>query len=164
MKLWFLTVVPKYLNCDTFSNWLSAIFMSWFWPVFRWRDSNELRCKNFTKTMVSDNSNNIPKTWQYTAYNNKQVSECMSKRSLAWRPAQLVSLQIAACGLDPLECSPIIIKGHSRRSGTTISRLQWELSSHKGIQMISSGCYQCWKTEDVIVHRDLPDNRARGLS
>jgi hypothetical protein len=40
IKLWFITVAPKYLNCDTFSNDLFAIFMSRFWPTFWWRDSN----------------------------------------------------------------------------------------------------------------------------
>jgi hypothetical protein len=39
-QIWFLTVVPKYLNCDTFSNDLFAIFMSWFCPAFWWWDSN----------------------------------------------------------------------------------------------------------------------------
>jgi hypothetical protein len=31
---WFVTVVPKYLNYDTFSNDLFAIFMSRFWPFW----------------------------------------------------------------------------------------------------------------------------------
>jgi hypothetical protein len=39
-QFWFVTVIPKYLNCDTFSNDLSAIFMPWFWPDFWWWDSN----------------------------------------------------------------------------------------------------------------------------
>jgi hypothetical protein len=36
----FITFVPKYLNCDTFSNYLFPIIMSRFWPAFWWRDSN----------------------------------------------------------------------------------------------------------------------------
>jgi hypothetical protein len=39
-KYWFLTVVPKYLNCVTFLKHLLAIFMSWFCPAFLWRESN----------------------------------------------------------------------------------------------------------------------------
>jgi hypothetical protein len=30
IKLWFITVIPKYLNHDTFSNYLFAIFKSRF--------------------------------------------------------------------------------------------------------------------------------------
>jgi hypothetical protein len=40
IRFWFVTVVPKYLNCATFLKHLSAIFMSWFCPPFWWRDSN----------------------------------------------------------------------------------------------------------------------------
>jgi hypothetical protein len=40
MKFWFVTIVPKYLNCDTFPNDLFVIFMSRFRPTFWWRDSN----------------------------------------------------------------------------------------------------------------------------
>jgi hypothetical protein len=40
IKFWFVTVVPKYFNCDTFSNDLFAIFMSRYWPAFWWRDNN----------------------------------------------------------------------------------------------------------------------------
>jgi hypothetical protein len=32
--IWFVTVIPKYLNFDIFSNDLYAIFMSWFLPAF----------------------------------------------------------------------------------------------------------------------------------
>jgi hypothetical protein len=39
-KFWFVTVVPKYLNCATFSNNILAIFMFWFCPAFWWRGSN----------------------------------------------------------------------------------------------------------------------------
>jgi hypothetical protein len=39
-QFWFVTVVPKYLNCATFSKDLLAIFMSWFCPAFWWQDSN----------------------------------------------------------------------------------------------------------------------------
>jgi hypothetical protein len=35
-----VTVVPKYLSCDTFSNDLFAIFISRFWATFWWRDSS----------------------------------------------------------------------------------------------------------------------------
>jgi hypothetical protein len=38
IKFWFVTVVPKYLNCDRFSNDLFAISMSRFWPAFWRRD------------------------------------------------------------------------------------------------------------------------------
>jgi hypothetical protein len=37
---WFVTVVPKYLNCATFSKDLLAIFMSWICLTSWWRDSN----------------------------------------------------------------------------------------------------------------------------
>jgi hypothetical protein len=40
MKFWFDTVIPKYLNYDTFSKDLFAVFMSWFWLTFWSRDSN----------------------------------------------------------------------------------------------------------------------------
>jgi hypothetical protein len=40
VKIWFLTVVPKYLNYVTFSKDLLAFFMSWFCLAFWWRDSN----------------------------------------------------------------------------------------------------------------------------
>jgi hypothetical protein len=40
IKLWFVTVVPKYLNSYIFSNDLFDIFMSQFWPSFWWWDSN----------------------------------------------------------------------------------------------------------------------------
>jgi hypothetical protein len=40
VKFWFITLVPKHLNCDTFSNELFAIFMSRFWTTFWWRDNN----------------------------------------------------------------------------------------------------------------------------
>jgi hypothetical protein len=36
----FVIIVPKYLNCATFSNNLLPVFMSWFWPAFWWWDSN----------------------------------------------------------------------------------------------------------------------------
>jgi hypothetical protein len=39
IRFWFVTVVPKYLNCDIFSNDLFAIFTSRFWPTFWWRVS-----------------------------------------------------------------------------------------------------------------------------
>jgi hypothetical protein len=39
-KFWFVTVIHKYLNRDTFWNDLLPIFMSWFCPAFWWRDSN----------------------------------------------------------------------------------------------------------------------------
>jgi hypothetical protein len=42
IKFWFVTVVPKYLNGDTYSNNLVAIFMSRFWPAFWWRDSKHI--------------------------------------------------------------------------------------------------------------------------
>jgi hypothetical protein len=32
IKFWFVTVIPKYMNCDTFPNDLFAIFMSLFEP------------------------------------------------------------------------------------------------------------------------------------
>jgi hypothetical protein len=38
IKFWFVTVVSKYLDCDTFSNDMFAIFTSLFWPTFWWRD------------------------------------------------------------------------------------------------------------------------------
>jgi hypothetical protein len=40
IKFWFVTVVPKYLNCATFSKDLLSIVTSWFCPAFWWRDSN----------------------------------------------------------------------------------------------------------------------------
>jgi hypothetical protein len=40
IKIWFVTVVPNYLNCATFSKDLLAIFMLCFWPTFWWRDMN----------------------------------------------------------------------------------------------------------------------------
>jgi hypothetical protein len=40
IKFWFVTVVRKYFNCDTFSNELFAVFMYQIWPAFWWRDSN----------------------------------------------------------------------------------------------------------------------------
>jgi hypothetical protein len=40
IKLWFVTVVPKYLNFAKFSKDLSPSFMLWFWPAFWWRDIN----------------------------------------------------------------------------------------------------------------------------
>jgi hypothetical protein len=40
IKFWFVTLVPKYLNCDTFSRDLFAIFKCRFWPAFWWRNSN----------------------------------------------------------------------------------------------------------------------------
>jgi hypothetical protein len=40
IKFWFVTVVPKYFNCATFSKHLLGIFMSWFCPAFWWWDSN----------------------------------------------------------------------------------------------------------------------------
>jgi hypothetical protein len=40
IKFRFVTVVPKYLNCDTLSNDLFAIFMSRIWPTVWWRESN----------------------------------------------------------------------------------------------------------------------------
>jgi hypothetical protein len=32
-QIWFVTVIPKYLNCDTFSNYLFAIFISQCWSA-----------------------------------------------------------------------------------------------------------------------------------
>jgi hypothetical protein len=40
IRVRFLLVVPKYLNCCTFSRHLLPIFMPWFCPAFWWRDSN----------------------------------------------------------------------------------------------------------------------------
>jgi hypothetical protein len=39
-QILIVTVIPKYLNCNTFSNDLFAIFMSRIWPAFWWQDSN----------------------------------------------------------------------------------------------------------------------------
>jgi hypothetical protein len=33
IRFWFVTVVPKYLNCSTFSKDLLSIFMSWICPA-----------------------------------------------------------------------------------------------------------------------------------
>jgi hypothetical protein len=41
VRFQFVTVVPKYLNCTTFLKHLLPIFVSWFWPVFWWQDSNQ---------------------------------------------------------------------------------------------------------------------------
>jgi hypothetical protein len=40
IKFWFVTLVPKYVNCDTFLNGLFYIFMSWFLHELRWRYNN----------------------------------------------------------------------------------------------------------------------------
>jgi hypothetical protein len=40
IKFWFVTVVPKYLNCATFSKHLFATCMSWFCPASWWRESD----------------------------------------------------------------------------------------------------------------------------
>jgi hypothetical protein len=40
IKFSFVMVVPKFLNCATFSNHMLPIFISWFCPAFWWRDSN----------------------------------------------------------------------------------------------------------------------------
>jgi hypothetical protein len=40
IRIWFVIVVPKYLNFATFSKHLLAIFMSQLCPAFWWRDSN----------------------------------------------------------------------------------------------------------------------------
>jgi hypothetical protein len=39
-RFWFVTVIPKYLKCVTFSDDLFAIFMSQFSPAFWWWDTN----------------------------------------------------------------------------------------------------------------------------
>jgi hypothetical protein len=36
IKFWFVTVIPKCLNCDAFSN-MSATFMSQFWSALSLR-------------------------------------------------------------------------------------------------------------------------------
>jgi hypothetical protein len=41
MKFWFLTALPKCVNCATFLKDLSAVFMSWFLPASWWQDSNK---------------------------------------------------------------------------------------------------------------------------
>jgi hypothetical protein len=38
MSIWFVSVVPKYLNVVTFSNVSLAILIFWFCPEFGWRD------------------------------------------------------------------------------------------------------------------------------
>jgi len=38
MEFWFLTLVTKYLNIATFSNYLSAVSKMWHCPTFWWRD------------------------------------------------------------------------------------------------------------------------------
>jgi len=40
MQLWFVTVVPKYLNFATFLKNLLAISILCFCPAFWWRDIN----------------------------------------------------------------------------------------------------------------------------
>jgi hypothetical protein len=40
IRFWFVTVVPRYLNCATFSKHLFPVFMSWFCPAFWWRGTN----------------------------------------------------------------------------------------------------------------------------
>jgi hypothetical protein len=40
IKFWFVTVIPKYTNCDMFPTDLFAIFMSRFWPAFWWQENN----------------------------------------------------------------------------------------------------------------------------
>jgi hypothetical protein len=39
-EVYFVIVVPKYLNCTTFSKHLLAILMSWFFPAIWWQDTN----------------------------------------------------------------------------------------------------------------------------
>jgi hypothetical protein len=40
IKFSIVTVTSKYLKCDTFSNDLFAVFMTWFWHAFCWQDSS----------------------------------------------------------------------------------------------------------------------------
>jgi hypothetical protein len=40
IEFWFLTVVPKYLNCATFPKALLPLFMSWVSAAFWFRDRN----------------------------------------------------------------------------------------------------------------------------
>jgi hypothetical protein len=40
IRFWFVIVLPKYLNCATFSKHLLPVFMSWLCPAFWWRDGN----------------------------------------------------------------------------------------------------------------------------
>jgi hypothetical protein len=42
IKLWFVTFIPKYLNCATFPKDMSPIFMSRFCSASWWEDSNIL--------------------------------------------------------------------------------------------------------------------------
>jgi hypothetical protein len=39
-KFRLVNIVEEYLNWNTFSNYVYAIFMSWFWPAFLSQDSN----------------------------------------------------------------------------------------------------------------------------
>jgi hypothetical protein len=39
-QVWFVTAIPRYLSCVTFSKYLLTIFMSRFCRAFWWRDSN----------------------------------------------------------------------------------------------------------------------------
>jgi hypothetical protein len=41
-QILFVTIVPKHLNCVTFSKDLFTVFMSWICTAFWWRDSNIL--------------------------------------------------------------------------------------------------------------------------
>jgi hypothetical protein len=49
IKIWFVTDVPEYLNCDT----LSSIFLSLFWPAIMWRGSNKYIFSTFTPRPAS---------------------------------------------------------------------------------------------------------------
>jgi hypothetical protein len=54
IKFWFVTAVPKYLNCTTFSNYMFPIFISRFWPAIWWRDANMyLVFSTFTSRPIS---------------------------------------------------------------------------------------------------------------
>jgi hypothetical protein len=53
MQFWFVTVVPKYVNCTTFSNALLTIFMILFCPAFWWRDNIYLDFSTFTSRQIS---------------------------------------------------------------------------------------------------------------
>jgi hypothetical protein len=41
IEFWYVTVVPKYFNCDAFSNYLFPIFMRRFSLAFWWRGGNK---------------------------------------------------------------------------------------------------------------------------
>jgi hypothetical protein len=122
-------VVPKYLNCSTFSKHLLPIFMSWLCPAFWWWDSNiylQLVFSVFTSfTALKMYRVQIPSNMNCSVYSRRVWCVCVV--NILWQGARSAGLTP-----DTVKCS----RTHRKRNswsgerGSLRERKMWSTKTH----------------------------------